>query len=126
MHHCLMPALRVGGQMAHHAVEEWTAEAFASIDGTQFGTFLLRFVLNLVPLGGNTLGENLLLGASGQVASKCHRDPSSQHLAQHNYYQVSRSGRTDSHDEHQCGDQTIVEAKDNFAEPITPMWMLLI
>ena len=126
MHHGPVPAFPVGRQMPNHPVEQGAAQALVLVDSAQFCPFLFRLMLNFIALGGDALVQNLPGGPCRKIASKGHRDPSGHHFTQHDQEKPCGRNLTDGHDEHQGGDQAIIESKDNLAQPITPMWVLFI
>src|SRR6266566_6635123 len=83
-------------------------------------------MLNFVALGRDTLVQDLLGGTRGKIAPKCHRNPSGQHFTEYDQQQPCGSKLTHRHDEHQRGDQAIIEPEDDLAQPISPVRMLLI
>jgi len=64
-------------------LQEGTSEPFVLVDGHQFRPFLVRFMLNLIPLDGDALVKDVLGSPCGQVASQRHRNATGQHLTQH-------------------------------------------
>src|SRR5712691_3314627 len=83
-------------------------------------------MLDFVAFGRDTMIENLLLSAGSEIPAKGHRYPSSQDLAQHNHYEMSRRDSAHRHEKHKRGDQAVIKPEHNLTEPIAPMRMLLI
>lgn len=53
------------------------------LGNAKYGFRLLRLMLNFIALGGDALVQDLPGGPCRKIASKGHRDPSSQHLTQY-------------------------------------------
>src|SRR5438105_5982085 len=112
--------------MPNHRVEQGSAQALVLVGSSQFCSFLFRLMLNFIALGGDALVQNLPRGPCRKIASKGHRDPSGHHFTQHDQEKPCWRNLTHGHDEHQGGHQSIIESKDNLAQPITPMWVLFV
>src|SRR5947209_18425498 len=83
-------------------------------------------MLNFVALGRDALLQDLPGGTRGKIAPECHGNPPGQHFTEDDQQQPCRSKLTDRHDEHQRGDQAVIEPEDDLAQPISPVRMLLI
>src|SRR5579884_315052 len=124
MHHCLVPAFSIARQMPHDLIEQRATEAFLTVDGSEFGPFLLRLMFHFVALCGNAALKDLPGCSCRQIASQSHRDPSGQYLTQHDQQEPCGCNLADRHDEDQGRDQAVVNPEDYLAQPISSMRML--
>lgn len=113
--------------MRDDRIEEFTAEAFVVVYGAQFAAFLVWFGGDLVSFSGDTRGADLGIGAGREETPERHADPSSQQLGEGAGDQQATVGShaAEGHDEDEGGDQAVVEAKHDVAQPVAAVRVLL-
>src|SRR5262249_33475326 len=124
--HRVEPAIAVRREVADDAFEHRPAEALAVVDPVQLRVLLLRLVGDLVPLGGDALGEDRPFGARREEGTEAHRRGTGDELAKRDDDELPGRDLADRQDEDQRRYQAVVEPEDDLAEPATTVGVSLL
>src|SRR6185437_10841299 len=109
-------------------LQERAGHALPAINVAQLGALLLGLLFDLLALGRDTVREEIMLGPGRKVAAQEHRDPAGGNFRESDQEKggMSLGHRAGRDDEHEGGNQAIVESEYDIAEPATSMRMLLL